>query len=91
MKLNMYLLPNDTLVKVSEEELIEVNEEWVKSIVEATEQYDMENELILVAKHAQEVIVLANVDDCEAAGDEFEHEGQYEVAGEDLDQALLDL
>jgi hypothetical protein len=32
----------------------EGNDSWVQTIVEATEQYDLENELRSVARHAKE-------------------------------------
>jgi hypothetical protein len=52
----MHLIPHDSL-KLVETEMIEYNEgtdSWVQTIVECTEQHDLENELQSVARHAKE-------------------------------------
>jgi hypothetical protein len=54
VKLNMHLIAHDSLAETEMSEFNEGNDSWVQTLVEATEQYDLENELQSVARHAKE-------------------------------------
>jgi hAT family C-terminal dimerisation region len=53
VKLNMHLVPHDSLSETDMNSLVEIDESWVQSIVEATEQYDREIEIQNVAEQAR--------------------------------------
>jgi hypothetical protein len=53
VKLNMHLVPHDSLAEADMNAISEVDESWVQSTVDATEQYDRETELQQVADHEQ--------------------------------------
>jgi hypothetical protein len=54
VKLDMHLIPHDSLVETEMSEYSEGTDSWVQTIVEATEQHDLENDLQSVARHAKE-------------------------------------
>jgi hypothetical protein len=54
VKMNMHLIPHDSLEETEMSEYSEGTDSWVQTIVEATEQYDLENELQSVVRHAKE-------------------------------------
>ena len=54
VKLNMHLLPHDSLAQEDMDDLNECDENWVQSIVEATEQFDPEGELQKVVEQANQ-------------------------------------
>jgi hypothetical protein len=54
VKLNMHLIPHDRPVETEMSVYNEGTDSWVQTILEATEQHDLENELQSVARHAKD-------------------------------------
>jgi hypothetical protein len=90
VKLNMHLVPHDSLSETDMNSLVEIDESWVQSIVEATEQYDREIEIQQVTEQARGI-------ECTGVGlfleggdvvDATEEVDELEL--EDEDAALLD-
>jgi hypothetical protein len=89
VKLNMHLIPHDSLVETETSEYNEGTDSWVQGtdsweqvIVKATEQHDLDNELQSVARHAkQDDVAGVNQDvgdlDEEQVGEDS-HEGDEE-------------
>jgi hypothetical protein len=90
VKLNMHLVPHDSLSETDMSTLVEVDESWVQSIVVATEQYDREIEIQHITEQARYTecagvdLILEGVDIVDAA----EEADALEI--EDEEDALLD-
>ena len=55
MKLNMHLIPRDSLAEDGVDEFDQVDMHWVNSIVEASEQYDREIEIKRAADESKSI------------------------------------
>jgi hypothetical protein len=89
VKLNMHMVPHDSLADTEMSEFAETNEAWVQSIVEATEQYDFDIELHKVAEQAKE----SDMVDVNTAARDLNEENDdivsFECEHKDSDDALL--
>lgn len=86
VKLNMHLIPHDSLTQADMNECNTFDRGWVQSIVDATEQHDHELEVQKAAKEGEDAVVVP----FESGAGVSEPQDVVELDSEEEEDALMD-